>query len=259
LSYFSISIIYVYSLLKDLDAKLAPKQDVLLLLKENFFLYLNDDEIRQSASQCFGPYMTFLSKEEQEEVFNYLFSISVVSDFRRAHGHLTALTSIISVKTIPIDQTKLLEYVNDCLQSEKLQVRQCVARLISTYLIVRENDSTSDIFVSKLAHMCEDSSTDVRVTVLHSIKAAAKKNHSVFVPHLVTMVPLILQRAKDHKVVRVKFAAERAMFHLLQYYNGTDLVKSIAKEFNVSTVKELSEFCQKILSKFEKSEDEDEY
>jgi hypothetical protein len=246
-----------------MDAKLAPKLDVLLSLKDQLFLYLSDEEVRASASQCFGPYLTFLPAEEQDAIIHQLFSVSAASDFRKAHGHLTSLTSIISTKAIPIDTEqngqKLMDYISECAQCDKIQVRQCVARLMSTYLIVRENGEIKDFFVTKLTSMCEDSSTDVRVTVLHSIKSAAKKSFTVFLPHLSNMVPLILQRAKDHKVVRVKFAAERALYHLLQYYNGNEIVKSIAKGYNTSTMKELSEFCQKVLSKFERSEDEEEF
>jgi hypothetical protein len=248
----------LYSLLKDLDAKLAPKQDVLLSLKDSFFQYLNDDEVRMSASSCFGPFLQFLTKEEKESTLTQLFSITPTADYKKAHGHLTALTSIISVKNIGIDQQSLMDYITECAQSDKVQIRQCVARLISTFLIVQE-DVNKDVFVTKLTNMCEDSSTDVRVTVLHSIKAAAKKNHQVFIPHLNVMIPLILQRAKDHKVVRVKFAAERALYHLLQYYNGNEICKLAAKSLNIGTTKELSEFCQKVLSKFERSEDEEEY
>lgn len=248
-----------------MDAKLAPKPDVLLSLKDQLFQYLSDEEVRASASQCFGPYMTFLPKGDQDAIVNQFFSVSAASDFRRAHGHLTSLTSIISTKSLTCldadqsTQQRLMDYITDCAQSDKIQVRQCVARLMSTYLIVRDDGGVKDFFVTKLTSMCEDSSTDVRVTALHSIKSAAKKCFPVFQPHLANMVPLILQRAKDHKVVRVKFAAERALYHLLQYYNGNEIVKSIAKGYNTSTVKELSEFCQKVLAKFERSEDEEEF
>lgn len=241
-----------------MDAKLAPKPDVLQSLKESFFQYLNDDEVRMSASSCFGPFMLFLTKEERESTLTQLFSVTPTVDYKKAHGHLTALTSIISVKNIGVDQESLMNYITECALSDKVQIRQCVARLISTFLIVQENVN-KDVFVAKLTNMCEDSSTDVRVTVLHSIKAAAKKNHQVFIPHLNVMIPLILQRAKDHKVVRVKFAAERALYHLLQYYNGNEICKLAAKSLNIGTTKELSEFCQKVLSKLERSEDEEEY
>lgn len=69
--------------------------------------------------------------------------------------------------------------------------------------------------------MIDDPSIDVRVTALHVLKNLAKHNHTQVASSAAVLVALALPRAKDRKVVRIKFAAERLLLHLLKIQDGT--------------------------------------
>ncbi len=69
--------------------------------------------------------------------------------------------------------------------------------------------------------MIDDTSLDVRVTALHVLKNLAKHNHVQVASSAPALVVLTLPRAKDRKVVRIKFAAERLLLHLLKIHDGT--------------------------------------
>jgi hypothetical protein len=72
-----------------------------------------------------------------------------------------------------------------------------------------------------MASMIDDPATDVRVTALHALKNLAKHNHLQVASSAPSLVLLALPRAKDRKVVRIKFAAERLLLHLLKIHDGT--------------------------------------
>src|SRR5688572_19367289 len=97
--------------------------------------------------------------------------------------------------------------------------------------------------------MIDDPSIDVRVTALHALKNLAKHNHVQVASSAASLVALALPRAKDRKVVRIKFAAERLLLHLLKIQEGPNFTKNTAKALDPVVAKDLSDFCTKVLSK----------
>jgi len=154
---------------------------------------------------------------------------------------------------------RIQPFLSVCLKSDKVPIRQSVARVIGSYICCAQGESLKE-WTMELVHLVEDPSTDVRVTALHTIKAVAKKKHQVLVPFLPLIIPIIFPRAKDKRVVRVNFAAERALYHLLQIQilNGQTVLKPLVKSLEGPVFKELNEFCKQVLSKTEESDDDDE-
>lgn len=63
--------------------------------------------------------------------------------------------------------------------------------------------------------------------------------------------------ARERKLVRVKFAAERTLFHLLQFYKGEAILKAFCKVASADDAKGLTDFAHRVLAKMEASDEED--
>jgi len=153
----------------------------------------------------------------------------------------------------------IVGYLEDAVKNDKVPVRQGVAKVIAVILkghgVVGEEGLESDL-VEMLVQLLEDSSNDVKVMSLQVVKNTSKSAHEVFIPHLSRLVPIVLNSAKERKVVRIKFAGERTLLHMLQFYRDSSVAKIYAKNVDAAKAKDLSEFCKKVLSKLEPSDDE---
>jgi len=76
------------------------------------------------------------------------------------------------------------------------------------------------------------------------------------VKQLPRLVPAILLHAKDRKLVRVKFAAERALLHLLQTYRGDTILRKFCKVIDEESAQELTDYASRVLSSLGGSDDE---
>lgn len=104
-----------------------------------------------------------------------------------------------------------------------------------------------------------DDSVDVKVCVLNAIRDFAKASPEKTSDLLPVFVPSALQRVKK-SMLSLKYAAERALYHLLQVRTNPGLHQHFATTLPESHTKTFLDFCKVVLAKLpEHSDDEEAY
>eukprot|EP01127_Copromyxa_protea_P019883 TRINITY_DN6540_c0_g3_i1.p1 TRINITY_DN6540_c0_g3~~TRINITY_DN6540_c0_g3_i1.p1 ORF type:complete len:2511 (-),score=671.28 TRINITY_DN6540_c0_g3_i1:99-7439(-) len=235
-----------------------PKPEIIASLKDTLFSYLNDeDAIRAAAAQAFGPFSKVVA---DQAVLLELLTVDVnTAGWKLLNGVFQAMTSIAEVQKDAFSSKSetLTKYLFKALDDDKVAVKQSIMRFMGTLLLSEKE--ANNAWVLRMSVLIDDPSIDVRVTALHTLKNLAKHNHIQVASSAPSLVVLSLPRAKDRKVVRIKFAAERLLLHLLKIHDGSSFAKTVAKSLDQVVAKDLSDFCSKVLSKLEESDDEPDF
>jgi len=240
------------------------KPDTLSQLQKELLKNLSAEEnLRIATAQCFGPFVLYLKQEETDALLPVLLVSAESPDWPGIHGGLLALESILfkSLKNVISQKAFIIHYIQATARSEKVVIRQAVAKVIA--LIFEnypqfEDSDIGQVFPIILTSL-EDPSAEVKVTALQVIKNSSKLAHKVFWPYLPKLVPIVFNHAKERKLVRVKFAGERCLYHLLQFYRDNSVLNQLCKNPNFQIAKELTEYCKKVLSKLNAPSDDDGY
>jgi len=237
------------------NAKSKPKPEVLNSLMEHLFKAIaeSDGLVRNTGATCFGPVSQLLSPEELDKIICRLMDNLSLGSVGSLHSILTSAKP----ETFLNLKDKFEEFLTNSIKSDKATIRQWAARLIGAYLTIAQGDSRKE-WTCNLASLVDDTSVDVKVTTIHTIKFICKNKHQVVAPVISVLIPILLPRAKDKRIVRVSFAAERALYHLVQMpiQSGQHVLKSMAKILDPSLQKDLTDFCKNVLSKTEESDDD---
>jgi hypothetical protein len=129
------------------------------------------------------------------------------------------------------------------------------------YLLVFVDDSqASNEYARALADaLDDDDSVDVKICVLNAIRQFAKTTPDKAADLLSVLVPVSLQRVKK-SILSLKYAAERALYHLLQIRTNPGLHQHFATTLPETHTKTFLDFCKVVLSKLpEHSDDEEIY
>jgi len=250
----------ILSILQNADEKTAPKGEIVVTLREALLKCFTDAEdlVRAVAARCFGPFAALQTAEEQTALITSL--ISGPSDWMTVQCGLLSVASIIE-KT-PKALSTNVETVKSAIArgtapEAQIPVKQGVSKLIGVILLASTDETLITSLIAKLAEMLNEPSADVKVSVLITIKEVAKKSHATIVKQLPRLIPSILLMAKERKLVRVKFAGERALLHLLQYQKSDAILKKFSKVIEETAAKDLNDYCSRVLSQLGESDDDE--
>ena len=125
-------------------------------------------------------------------------------------------------------------------------------------LVYVDDDSAATEYARALAEaLDEDDSVDVKICVLNAIRQFAKTTPDKAEQQLSVLVPAALQRVKK-SMLSLKYAAERALYHLLQIRTNPGLHQQFATTLPESHTKTFLDFCKVVLSKLPEDSDDEE-
>jgi len=209
----------------------------------------SEDNLRTASAKCFGPCSLFIKTEELDSLLTTLLVPVDSIDWRPIHGGLLALESILlkALKNVLSRKAFIINYLQSASKSEKVPIRQAVAKVIAIFFQNHTLFEDSDIaqLFPIILNFLEDNSVEVKITSLQVIKNTSKTAHKVFWPYMIKLVPIVFNHAKERKLVRVKFAGERCLFHLLQFYRDSSILTQLCKNSNLPVAKELTDYCKK--------------
>lgn len=138
-----------------------------------------------------------------------------------------------------------------------IPVQQAALRVIGRLVVyVKLDDDLVTSFITLLAEALSETTVEVKVTALQGIAFVAKKNHASIVKQLPRLLPLVLPLARERKLVRVKYAGERALLYLLRYKHGESILKKYCKVIDAQNASDLTDYCARVLGQLPESEDE---
>jgi len=215
--------------------------------------------VRNVAARCFGPFAALQAADDLPALFNQLL-VTQPGDWKSSQCGVLAAASIL--EKVP----KCLVTNGDAIKAaaakasaadSQIPVKQAATKLIANIIFSSADDALTTSMVIRLSEMLGDVSADVKVAVLNTIKEIAKKSHASIVKQLPRLVPAILLLAKERKLVRVKFAGERALLHLLQFSKSDSILKKYCKVIDESAAKDLTDYCTRVLGSLGDSDDEE--
>jgi HEAT repeat protein len=234
-------------------------------------LSMQDPILRLAAAKTLGVSFKYSSSEDVADVFRALLVRGDGDMWLECEGGVTALYELLMLQD-PSKSTLcaalhevglLFPYLTDMLKHFKSPVRAAAVQAICRVMVLLQNDEklVADL-VEQVTALFADESSDVRVFALNSVKAFAKECPGLAADHLSILVPPILLRVKDKRVLPVKYAAERCLLHVLQVKLDPNL--SVVQHY-ASTLKDklmaqqIVEYTKKVLSKMPQFSDEDTY
>eukprot|EP00299_Pterocystis_sp_00344_P013126 c6397_g1_i1.p1 GENE.c6397_g1_i1~~c6397_g1_i1.p1 ORF type:complete len:852 (+),score=258.65 c6397_g1_i1:525-3080(+) len=137
---------------------------------------------------------------------------------------------------------------------DKVQVKQIGVQTLGAFVnrlsaSNKLSESSIGSAVGLLPQALQSDSADVKCATLRTIKRIAKSSPSVTLSRLSTLVPVVLDMAKDRHV-GVKLVAERCLIHLLQMSNGkSDVLSKYLQSCDAETAKTLSEYAKRVLGR----------
>ena len=139
-------------------------------------------------------------------------------------------------------------------------IRGAAGLALGYLLVFVDDEQAANDYARALADsLDEDESIDVKICVLNAIRYFAKASPGHAADLLSVLVPSALQRVKK-SMLSLKYAAERALYHLLQLKTNPSLHTYFATTLPESHTKTFLEFCDKVLAKLpEHSDDEEAY
>lgn len=139
-------------------------------------------------------------------------------------------------------------------------IRGAAGQALAYLLVFVDDEQAANDYARALAEsLDEDDSVDVKVAVLNGIRYFAKAAPGHAADLLSVLVPSALQRVKK-SMLSLKYAAERALYHLLQVRTNPTLHTHFATTLPESHTKTFLDFCKVVLSKLpEHSDDEDAF
>uniref|UniRef100_A0A6B2KWI5 TOG domain-containing protein n=1 Tax=Arcella intermedia TaxID=1963864 RepID=A0A6B2KWI5_9EUKA len=228
------------------ETVLAAKKELIGKLNEN-------EEIRSVVAPCISSLAKLI--QDPSDLINTFIGFDSSANDRTAVGGLVGIEYALmgDFERIWVKMQKIvMTYLETASNSDKTPIREAVAKVIA---VILQNSPDQRELVEILMRFLNDTSDNVQVTALQVIKNVAKGNKEVFIPFLDKLIPPILFHARQKKI-RARFAAERALLHLLQFYKDTSIAKLYAKVVDPAKAKDLGDFCKRVLSSLEPSDDE---
>lgn len=217
---------------------------------------------RSKAAEALASTLRFLAPEQALAKLKSLKLIdSAPSDLAEAgflaSYHLMTLNS--SFGTYLTQQEDMIEDMKLGLSVGDTPFIRGAAGLALGYLLVFVDDeqAANDYARALADSLDEDDSVDVKISVLNAIRYFAKASPGKASDLLSILVPSALQRVKK-SMLSLKYAAERALYHLLQVKTNPTLHTHFATTLPESHTKTFLDFCKVVLNKLPEHSDDEE-
>lgn len=216
---------------------------------------------RSQAAQAMASTLRFLSPDIAIARLNSEGLINAKSDLAEA-GFLTLYHLMTMSPAFGLHVLKSDELVEDIKLGlsvgDTAFIRGAAGQALGYMLVYVDDDSAATEYARALAEaLDEDDSVDVKICVLNAIRQFAKTTPDKAEQQLSVLVPAALQRVKK-SMLSLKYAAERALYHLLQIRTNPGLHQQFATTLPESHTKTFLDFCKVVLSKLPEDSDDEE-
>jgi hypothetical protein len=138
-------------------------------------------------------------------------------------------------------------------------IRSAAGQALGLLLAFVEDPQAAQSYARSLTEaLDEDDSVDVKIALLNAMREFAKRSPERASELLIILVPAALQRVKK-SILSLKYAAERALYHLLQIHSDPGLHQQFATTLPESHTTTFLEFCKHVLSKLPEHSDDEEF
>ena len=219
---------------------------------------------RSKAAEAMASTMRFSTPEAAIAKLKQLKLIEAAPSDLAEAGFLSLyhlMTMSPSFGTFLTQQEEIIEDIKLGLTvGDSAFIRGAAGQALGYLLVFVEDSDASNEYARALAEaLDEDESVDVKICVLNAIRQFAKTSPGKAADLLSILVPAALQRVKK-SILSLKYAAERALYHLLQVKTNPGLHQYFATTLPESHTKTFLEFCKVVLAKLpEHSDDEEIY
>jgi hypothetical protein len=111
-----------------------------------------------------------------------------------------------------------------------------------------QSEGETASLVGALAAVLEDRTLEVKRAAATAVKRASKNAPAATQKHMAKLATPLLKAAAD-KNSALKTASERAIYHLLRFHSGPDLMNQCAKQLDGTGASDLKTYAQRTLAK----------
>jgi len=138
-------------------------------------------------------------------------------------------------------------------------IRSAAGQALAYLLVFVDDSQASQEYARAIVEsLDEDDSVDVKISLLNGVRMFAKKSPEHAADLLAIFVPAALQRVKK-SLLSLKYAAERALYHMLQIHTNPGLHQQFATTLPETHTKTFLDFCQQVLGKLPEHSDDEEF
>ncbi|KAJ3223816.1 translational activator of GCN4 [Clydaea vesicula] len=216
----------------------------------------NDDGLRVWGAKCFGSLCCYLEVAEAETIIkSKILKFDDETSWTYMSGSLLAITEICKQAPDLIKNLKLLDSIVSCVTTtctkDKLQIVEPSITVMGLLLSHKayKHEVEKALIPLLISNLTTGSPSEIRRESLVILKEVSKKDFELIEKYLPTLIPATMNCVRD-RVIPVKLAAEKALYHALQIGKNDEILQNVIKTCDAVTARSVGDYAKRVLSKF---------